>query len=827
MIADLRFALRQTAKSPGFTSVVILTLALGIGANTAIFSIVNTTFLHPLPYPEPDRLVHLSERNEQWHDMDVSYPNFLDWHASQNVFSALAIYRSEGRKLKTPAGVEQVRIEQVSGDFFPAVGVHAAQGRDLQPSDDRAGAAPVLWLTHAAWRRYFAAAPDLVGQTVLLDGQPTAVAGILPSDFRFHHDADLFVPLDPYVDQQFMRERQNHSGTLVLGRLKPGVTLEAARAEMTAIGRRLQRDYPAINAGIDVNVVPLRDRLAGWARTNLLLLLGAVGMVLLIACVNVANMLLARSFGRAREMAIRTALGATRLALIRQLLAESLVLAAAGGLAGAILGAWSCAAVGRLVPWEMRGMTDGSAGIDGGVLLFVAGLTLVTGIAFGFAPAWQLSHANPNDALKNTPAAARTRFGRIRLADALVVLQVALAVMLLIGAGLMIRSLARVAAVDPGILPERVLTLRVASPPQEVYRRDPFGYVAYHERILDRVQALPGVEAAAFASGLPYTWNTSYNSFFRADRPAPVPGKFPSASFHLVTPDYFRTLGIRLVGGQLFDGHEPSPTMPPAEVLSLASVARIYANFELSAVISQGMAEWIWPGENPVGKRFQIGEPAMNLPRVRIIGIVSNTTQLGAERGASPEYYLLMRQWPAPMGLHLVVRTRAEPEGMLASVRTAVLAAAPDQPIFDIELMAARVADFSSDRRFNMGLFSFFGATALLLAAVGIYGVLSCLVGQRTREIGVRMALGAQRRDVLRGVLARGLRLVLPGVALGLFGAWAMNRLLQSQLFGVSGTDPLTYAGSALFLLLAALLACWLPARRAARVNPLDALRAE
>ena len=823
MIHDLRFAFRLLAKSPGFTAVVIFTLALGIGANTAIFSIVNTTFLRSLPYPEPDRLVHLSESG----DMNVSYPNFEDWCAGQDVFSALAIYRTDGCKLKTPTSAEQITIAQVSADFFPAVGVHATQGRDLKADDDRAGAAPVVWLTHAAWQRYFAGDPKVIGQSVLLDGVPTSVAGILPSGFRFHRSADLFVPIGPLVDQLFMRERGNHNGTYAIGRLKPGITFAAARAQLTAIGQRLEKAYPKVNAGVGVFLQPLRERIAGDARTNLLLLLGAVGMVLLIACVNVANMLLARSFGRAREMAIRTALGATRRDLFRQLLAESLLLAAAGGVVGAIFGAWGYDVVSRLVPWEMRALTEGTAGIDRGVLLFVAGLTVLTGIVFGLAPAWQLSHTNPNDALKNTKPVMRTLFGRVRLADGLVVVQVALALMLLVGAGLMIRSLARLSEVSSGVRPERVLTLRIGTPPMDQYRRDPRTYVAYHERILERVAALPQVEAAAFGSALPFTWNLSSCVFFRTDRPVPEPGKLPFANTHVVTPDYFRAMGIPLLRGELFSSREPAPTFPAGELLSMDLLPKIYKDFDVACVISQRMADQIWPGEDPIGKRFQFGFPEMQLPKALVIGVVGSTTQTGLDRGESAEYYCLLKQYPAPMSLHLVVRTRADPGSVLASVRTAVHAVVPDEPIYDVELMTSRIAGFSSDRRFNMGLFSFFAATALLLAVVGIYGVLACVVGQRTREVGIRMALGAQRRDVLCDVLFRGMRLALPGVLAGLAGAWAVSRLLQSQLFGVTGTDPLAYAGSALLLLLAAVSACYVPARRATQISPIEALRAE
>jgi putative ABC transport system permease protein len=475
----------------------------------------------------------------------------------------------------------------------------------------------------------------------------------------------------------------------------------------------------------------------------------------------------------------------------------------------------------------MRALTEGTAGIDRGVLLFVAGLTLVTGIVFGLAPAWQLSHTNPNDALKNTKPVMRTLFGRVRLADGLVIVQVALALMLLVGAGLMIRSLARLSEISSGVRPDRVLTLRVGTPPVEEYRRNPGAYVAYHEQILDRVAALPEVETAAFGSALPFTWNLSSSVFFRTDRPVPEPGKLPSANTHVVTPDYFRTMGIPLIRGELFSGHEPAPPMPKGELLSMEALPKIYKDFDLVCVISQRMADQIWPGEDPIGKRFQLGFPEMHLPVARVIGLVGSTTQIGLDRGELPEFYCLLKQYPAPMGLHLVVRSRADPAGVLASVRTAVRSVAPDEPIYDVELMSSRVAGFSSDRRFNMGLFIFFAATALLLAVVGIYGVLACVVGQRTREIGIRVALGAQRSDVLLNVLSRGLRLALPGALLGLTGAWAVSRLLQSQLFGLTGTDPLTYVASALLLLLAALLACYVPARRAASINPTEALRSE
>lgn len=823
----LRLALRLLRKSPGFTALVVFTLALGIGANAAIFSLVNSTCLRALPYPDADRLVHVSEKSSQYSDMSVSYPNYTDWRAAQDTFSGLAIYRTNGAKLKTTDSAEQVTVGEVSQDFFTVLGVHAALGRDLRPEDDRVGAAPVMWLTHSTWQRFFNGQSDLPGRTVMLNGVATTVAGILPAEFRFHRHADAFVPIEPIVDRQFMRERSNHNGTSVIGRLKPGVTLDAARAQLVAIGQRLEREYPQANAGISVNAIPLRQRLQGSATTGLYLLLGAVGMVLLIACVNVANMLLARSFGRSREMAIRTALGATRRDLFRQLLTESMLLALAGGALGLLAGWLGYGFVARLAPWEMRELMQGASGFDVGVCLFIAGVTLVTGLAFGLAPAWQLSHANPNDALKNTRPVVRTLFGRFHLSDVLVLVQVALAVMLLVGAGLLIRSLQRLTSVPTGLQPERVLTLRVSTPPSAAMTSDPAAFIRHHEAVLRRVQSLSEIQSSAFASSLPYTWNTSSNSFFRPDRPLPLPGKFPNANLHVITPDYFQTMGIPLLRGALFDGHEPRPPVPDGTPLTMADLPKIYANFTVSAVISRKMADQFWPDEDPVGKTFQLGQPEMKLPRMKVVGVVGNTTQNGAERGEPVEYYTLLTQWPATMSLHLVVRTRQDPAGAVASLRTAIHEVVPDEPIFDVELMSNRIANFSSDRRFSMGLFVFFAATALLLAAVGIYGVLACLVGQRTREIGIRVALGAQRSDVLRSVIGRGLMVAAPGVAIGLVAAWAGSRWLQSQLFGITGSDLPAYVASGVLLLLTALVACALPARRAAAVNPVEALRSE
>jgi len=573
--------------------------------------------------------------------------------------------------------------------------------------------------------------------------------------------------------------------------------------------------------------MPLRARLEGDAAPRLMLLMGAVGLLLLVVCVNVANLLLARSFQRRREMAIRTALGATSRQLFGQLLAESLVLAAGGGVLGALVGRWGYAFVARLAPAGMRELIHGATGFDYGVWLAVAGLTLLTGIAFGLAPAWQLSQANPNDALKNSRPLLRTLWGRLHLTDALVLLQVLLAVTLLVDAGLLIRSLQRLTAFPTGLQADRVLTMRVSVPAAAAMTRDPTTFIRFHQTLLAQVKGRGDILSAAFASSLPYTGNQSSNAFFRPDRPLPAAGHFPESNVHVVTPEYFKTLGIPLIRGAAFDGHEPRPLFPPGQQLTMASLQKIYANFTVSAIVSRKMADKFWPGENPIGKVFQIGLPEMRLPQLKIVGVAGDTTQFGAERGDQVEFYVPLAQLPEAMALHLIARTREDPAVAAASLREAIREIAPGEPIFDVETMAERISDHSSDRRFSMDLFLFFAGTALVLAATGIYGVVACLVSQRSREIGIRMALGAQRTGVLLNVLGRGLKLALPGACLGLLAGWAGSRALQSQLFGISAGDAPTYLASGLLALAAALIACAIPALRASRINPVEALRSE
>jgi len=829
MLSSLRLAFRQFAHAPGFTIIAVLTLALGIGANTAFFSVINNALLRPLPYPNQERIAYLNEFNsgKSGSSMSVSYPNFQDWYKQQDVFSSLAFITFNGTKLKTPERTERVQLGMITSDFFSVLGVQPAQGRMPDASDDVESAAPVAWLTHQTWERYFAASPDLIGKTILIEGRDFAVAGILPASFRFTRNTDIFVNLPPLARQYFYTMRENHSNSFALGLLKPGNTITGAQVQMSAIAQRLRNDYPQANGGIDIRVTPLRENIAGNSRTDLLLLSGAVGLVLLIACVNIANMLLARAFSRTREMAIRTALGATRGQLIQQLLIESFVLALLGGAAGTIIGIWGYDLVGRLVPWQAQTLFGNSSGLDSKVLAFTIGITLLTGLGFGLAPAWQLSHVNPNDALKQTPTVVQTRWGRLHLRDLLVGIQVALAVVLLISASLLIRSLQQIAKVDPGLRPSHVLSMQISTPPASEFQKDPTSVFRFCREVTDLVRNLPGVESAAIGNNLPFTWGSSSTVFFRADQPVPEPGKFPTASNRNITKDYFQTLGIPVLRGRVFDGHEPQPNYPANVPVTPANLGIIFKDTTLQAVISRRMAEQIWPGEDPIGKRFQLGFPNMNLPKVEVIGIVGDVTRHGLENGPTAEFYLSYQQFGLPFDTYLVIRTSADPASIANTVRTALDKAFPSHPLYDVRTMTERIDERISGRKFNLHLYVFFACVALLLAVIGIYGVLAFVVGRQTREIGIRMALGARQTDVLYDVLRRGLILIIPGLLIGSGIAWVVSRFLQSQLYSVTRNDPISYSIAAGLLLLAAIVACLLPARRATKVNPIEALRTE
>jgi predicted permease len=826
ILNDIKYAFRQFRKHPGFTAIIVLTLALGIGANTAMFGIVNTTFLRMLPYPEPDRLVYLAEGNQNGGEIPISYPNFQDWQKQQEVFSGLAIYHGAQGKLKTDKGTEMVRLCHVSPDFFKVLGVNTLLGREMRPEDDTPDAPRMAWVTYNAWQQFFQGDPDLLGRSVIFDKRPLTIAGIMPVDFKFFRRTHIFTAIAPFARDYFLNMRASHSNCRAVARLKPGISLASAQVHMNVITQRLEEAYPEENKGIGALVMPLREKLAGRARTQLSLLLGAVGLVLLIACVNVANMLLSRSFTREREMAIRTSLGASRTRLVRQLLLESLMLAALGGILGAVLGLCCFTFAERLIPSQVRNVVESSS-FDPRMLLYIIGLTMVTGLCFGMAPAWQLSHVHPIDALKQTTRQARSIFGRLHMSDLLVSGQVALALVLLIGAGLLIRSLHRLLQIDPGFEPTRVLTMEVGAPPLEQFQRDPHAFTRHYERVLEPVQNLVGVEAAAIAAHVPFTGSNNSMDIYCADRPVPGPGELPSASQHTVTPDYFRAMGILLRRGRLFDGTEQAYTLPEGVEITPQNLPEIFKDVTFVGVVSQIMADRFWPDQDPIGKRFRLGPPKLGLPWVEIIGVVGNTRQFSLDRPEESEFYLALRQWPMPMDMDLVVRSKQQPTALVNSIRSVVASVVPDEPIREVRVLADRISNSTAGRRFNRNLFACFAGSALILAIIGLYGVLAFNIGRRTREIGIRMALGADRQEVIRSVVKRGLILVVPGLVLGLAGAWAVGRVLQSQLFEVTGNDPVTYGLGALVMLLTALAACVVPAGRAARIDPMEALRYE
>ena len=828
MISSIfRTPFRQFRRYPGFTTVAVATLALGIGANTAFFSVLNNTLLRPLPYPHQARLVFLTETSASTQDMSVSYPDFLDWAAQQNAFSSLALYKVTNADLRTSDRTYRLSLGLVTSRFFDVLGVAPALGRAPAASDDTQAAPLTAWLTHSAWQRYLDGAPDIVGKSIVVDGLDATVAGVLPASFHFTHDVDLYMMLAPQAGRQFMTARENHNDAYGLALLKPVVTLASARIQMDAIATRLQHEYSKANADIGVRIEPLRERLAGGSKLELLLLCGAVGAVLLIACVNIANMLLARSFSRAREMALRSALGATRRQLVGQLLAESLSIAFVGGVLGLVLGGWGYTLVDSLLPSQLHSFVGQSPTLDVRVLLFTLAITVATGVGFGLAPAWQTSAVSPSDALKNTPRVLHTRFGRWHLRDLLVGVQIALALILLVGASLMIRSLHRLMAVPPGIQPSHVLTLQISPVNARIYAQDPMAVPRFYERVTSALKALPDVADAAISTGIPFSHSYSYSAFYLDGKPLPAPGHYPSASNQMVSADFFRVLGVPLLKGHLFDGREREPELPPGLKVSASSVAEIYRNFDLAGVVNRKMAETYWPGQDPIGRRFRIGFPDMKLPWIRVIGVVGNIVQHGLDQGAEAEFYYSPRQFPNPATPYLIVRTRLAPAAAAAEITKVLRSTFPDNPVFDVKPMTERMDDFVAGRRYNMQLFVFFAGTALLLALIGLYGVLSFVIGQRSREIGIRIALGATRRQILSDVMRRGLSLVVPGIVVGLACGWAAVRLLQSQLFDVAPNDLVSYAAAVVLLLAVGALASYLPALRAVRINPVDAIRTE
>jgi putative ABC transport system permease protein len=805
LLRDLRYGFRGLARKPAFAAVAAIALALGIGANTAIFSVVNAVLLRPLPYRDADRLVMVWEKDAArgWLQSSVAPANFIDWREQNTVFEQIAAAFDSSYNLAGAGEPERIQGQNVSASLFPLLGVEAALGRTFLPEEDRAGGGRVAIISYGLWQRRFGEDPRILGQPLTLDGEQVVVVGVLPRGFQFiNRESDLWMPFLSGLPEA-AQMRGDHF-LRVVGRLKPGVTQAQAAAEMETIAARLQQQYPRTNSELGVTLVPLHEQLVGAIKPTLFILLGAVGFVLLIACANVANLLLARAAGRQKEIAIRQALGASRLRLILQLLTESMALAVVSGAFALLLAFWSARLLSALIPDNLS-QSRGVA-IDGRVLGFTLLLSLLTGIAFGIAPALQGSRPDLSETLKEGGRGTAGP-GHNRMRSLLVVSEIALALMLLVGAGLTIKSFLRLRNQPPGFEPDKLLTLRM-----ELLRSKyttPEQRTAFYDAVLARVKELPAVEAAGVVTWLPLTFKGGNLIFTIEGRPAPVDSEVPAALGRVVSPDYFRAMRIPLLAGRAFDGRD---TQRSAEVV----------------IINQAMAERFWPGEDVIGKRIRRGGNDSTLPWISIAGVVGNVKQIELEREPDPEMYLPYTQYTGfYLPRDLVVRTASDPLSLVAAVRNAVWSVDKDQPVFNVQTMEQILSESVSRARFNTLLIGIFGAVALVLAAVGIYGVMSYSVTQRAHEIGIRMALGATSKDVLKLVVGQGFKLVSIGVAIGLASAFILTRLMESLLYGVSATDLPTFAAITAVLVSVAILASYIPARRATKVDPMAALRHE
>jgi predicted permease len=801
---DLRFAARVLLKNPGFTAVAVVALALGIGANSAIFSVVNTVLLRPLPYKNPERVVMVFEDNSKLgYPRDTPAPaNYIDWRDQNKVFGAMAAMAEVSLNLTGEGEPERLDGHRVSATLFPVLGVDPQLGRWFSAEEDQPGQNRVVILSHALWQRRFAGDPGVVGKTITLNGAGFQVVGVMPASFQFpSHEDQFWMPI-AFTQQQAARRGSHYLD--VVARLKDGVTLEQARAEMTTIAGRLQQQYPQSNTDVGATVVPLQEQLVGNIKPALLVLLGAVGFVLLVACANVANLLLARAAARQKEIATRIALGASRARLIRQFLTESVLLASLGGMVGLLLSVWGVRVLKAFIPDTISQAKEIS--IDVKVLVFTLLVSLLTGLFFGLAPALQATKFNLNETLKDggRDSAASSRGNRVRAA--LVVAEVAISLVLLVGAGLLINSFMRLRSVDPGFRPENLLTMSVVLTPLKY--PDMAHRSAFYTEMLRRVEAVPGVRSATVASQIPLTQQGDSSGLLFEGRPDPPAGQMNLAAIRVVAPLYFQTMNIRLLRGRAFTDQDraDSPNV---------------------GVISETMAHRYWPGEDPLNKRFSFGKPESDADMVTVVGIVNDVRQFGLDKDVKPQVYMSYQQMDGFLPRYLIVSTSVEPRSVASSVRGAVWEVDRDQPVSDISMMEDVLSESLARQRFSTILLGVFGAVALMLAAVGIYGVMSYSVAQRTREIGIRMALGARPQDVLKLAVGQGLKLVLIGVAIGAVAALALTRVMASLLYGVSPTDPVTFVTISLVLVGVALLASFVPARRATKVDPLIALRAE
>ena len=803
-LQDLRFSFRMLRKHPGFTVVAVLTLSLGIGANTAIFSIVNAVLLRPFPYEAPEQLVIPGESKTGTRGgSSLTYPNFADWKDERKVFAGASVVRSNENYNITGSGEpERLLGRLVSAGFLTTLGVKPLLGRDFVVDDDRQGATPTVILSYGLWTRRFGNDPNMVGKQVTLNNLAYTVVAVTPQTFQYDLDADVTIPIG--LSAERFKARGADPGVRAVVRLKPGVSIQQAETELDTIYARLEQQYPDVNTGRRVFLTPLHESFVGDVRQPLLILLGSVGLVLLIACANVANLLLVRSSARQREMSVRVALGASGWRITRQLLTESVLLAVIGGALGVLLARWGTSFIAYQLPDGIPRLHEAS--VDMRVLIFTVGVSLLTGLLFGLAPALKASRLNLTESLKEGDRGSSDN--RHRLRSVLVVAEVALTLTLLVGAGLLIQSFRRVMEVNPGFRPSNLLTMQVS-----VNNPDGNQVSNFFQQLQENVRRLPGVQSVAVSNGLPL--GVANNPMFIViGRPLPEKGKEPGATRYTVSPDYFKTMGIDLLRGRGFDDRD-TPSSP------------------LVMIIDEALAQQFFPNEDPLGKR--IAQSTSGTPSYEIIGVAQHVEQnsLDGQGSRRPQFYLSFNQIPidrlpgSTRRINVLTRTSVEPSTLAPAVRGEITALNKDQAVFNVRTMEQIVSQSVAPRRFSTMLLTAFALVALLLASIGIYGMMSYAVAQRTREIGLRMTLGAQRGNVLRMVIGQGMKLALLGVAVGLVASFALTRTMKSLLFGVSATDPLTFVGIAGLLTIVALMACWVPARRATKVDPIIALRYE
>ena len=821
LVQDLRFGARMLVKQPGFTVIAMLTLALGIGANTAIFSVVNAALLRSLPFPEPEQLIRVYASNAvTGGDLSpFSYQNFLDWKARNQSFAQASAYTLSAANLTGGDAPARIRFATVTTEFFDVLGIDPLAGRTLAAEDGRPGRGEAVVLSYGFWRRHFGGDPAVIGKTVRLNQEQCTVIGVMPARMNFPApDVELWKPLA--VDPDVTGSRDSHWLSAIV-RLKSGVTLAQATADLKAVAAGLAEEYPDDNKGWGVELIPLHAAQSGESRTMVLLLWAAVGLVLLIACANVANLLLARSSAREKELAIRSALGASRGRIMRQLLTESVLLSLIGGAVGLLLAVWGVTylqtLISETVPQEVS--------VERSVMAYALALSLLVGVLFGLVPASRAGRIDLNASLKEGGRGSAVG-ARHRVSQALVIGEIALTLVLLVGVGLLLRSFRAVLNVDPGFDPQRVLTARIAPPqlrpqPGESissiigrYKGEREQMAVFYREFTERLNALPGVDASGAINALPISGQMWMQSFAIEGQPLPTPADAPVALGRVVLPGYFHTLTIPLLQGRDLAETDTHRTM-------------------LVAVISQSLAERHWPDGTPIGKRvrFGVGMDDPFFDWVTIVGVVGDVRQDSLEAEPAPMIYVPLAQatfgFFGDWGMTLVARTKSETSAVINEVRQLARDLDPTLPLFEISTLDQLMRDSLEERRSLLLLLECFGGLALVLAAIGLYGLVSFLVSQRSHEIGIRLALGAQLGDVLRMAIGQGLKLALIGIGIGLVAALALTRLMSSLLFGVGATDPLTFGVIALLLISIALLACLVPARRAMRVDPLIALRCE